>query len=613
MIKPAARSQTQSLKTGQWLQNKQFAKLFKKLHKSLSFTGRFQWYLAAFGASQVRDAVIQKLAKEYSRQQTVVSLSNMAEIYDFESMLVEAARQHSIVHIIDTNDAFALGDTAWPNYLNLSREGLAEKAPVNVVFWLSDAQVTFLAKKAPDFWNWRSGVLDFTAALTQVSEAQSAEFQTRSVPPQKTELRQQPPNLQRIRELIAYFTEREPESLSDADLLQELAKELLKKRDFKRAKTKILQSVEIFSSHKETFGHANALCVLAEIEMWLQAFESSLTYYHEAIALYKSSRSSSGLANALISLADLELRLGQLERCRARYHEAIGLYQSEKDNLGLANGLRSLADLERRLGELDSSRTHYHEAIGFYQSEKDYLGLANALETLADLERRLGALDSSRAHYHEAITLFQSEKANLGLANALRSLANLEGQQGELDSGRARYQEAIALYQSEKYNLGLANAFSSLADLELRMGELDNSWARYQEAIKLFQSERDNLGLANTFWGLGDWHYRQSQFEAALTEYQKAIPLFHQEQEPVGLAICSAESLRCFKQLQNSDESEFQECAVNAMRSAKASNAPPVIEYVETVILQCLDNHQEKYAVFMQGINDDLQADIGHE
>ena len=46
--------------------------------------------------------------------------------------------------------------------LNLGRELFLRDAPCPLVFWLPDYAVTAVARHAPDFWAWRSGVFEFT-------------------------------------------------------------------------------------------------------------------------------------------------------------------------------------------------------------------------------------------------------------------------------------------------------------------------------------------------------------------------------------------------------------------------------------------------------------------
>ncbi|MDW8319686.1 MAG: hypothetical protein RMN53_17810, partial [Anaerolineae bacterium] len=59
--------------------------------------------------------------------------------------------------------------------LNLGRDLFRRDVPAPVVFWLPDYAITAIARHAPDFWAWRSGVFEFTteeavrtAAFTQV-------------------------------------------------------------------------------------------------------------------------------------------------------------------------------------------------------------------------------------------------------------------------------------------------------------------------------------------------------------------------------------------------------------------------------------------------------------
>lgn len=62
----------------------------------------------------------------------------------------------------------ALPDLA--GYANLQREALRE-VPHPVVFWVREPGFREIAKNAPDFWSWRSGVFDFRTKQDSLSQA----------------------------------------------------------------------------------------------------------------------------------------------------------------------------------------------------------------------------------------------------------------------------------------------------------------------------------------------------------------------------------------------------------------------------------------------------------
>lgn len=55
--------------------------------------------------------------------------------------------------------------------LNMGRELFHRDAPYPIVFWLPDYAVTALARGAPDFWAWRSGVFEFESEAASRQEA----------------------------------------------------------------------------------------------------------------------------------------------------------------------------------------------------------------------------------------------------------------------------------------------------------------------------------------------------------------------------------------------------------------------------------------------------------
>jgi len=66
------------------------------------------------------------------------------------------------VHICGLEDALPSDDPHPPvlGQLNLARDRFRD-LPCSLVFWLPDAALTCLARGAPDFWAWGSGIFDF--------------------------------------------------------------------------------------------------------------------------------------------------------------------------------------------------------------------------------------------------------------------------------------------------------------------------------------------------------------------------------------------------------------------------------------------------------------------
>ena len=60
--------------------------------------------------------------------------------------------------------------------LNLGRDAFLRDVPHPLVIWLPDYAVTAVARFAPDFWAWRSGVFEFETGETERSAAFRAIF-----------------------------------------------------------------------------------------------------------------------------------------------------------------------------------------------------------------------------------------------------------------------------------------------------------------------------------------------------------------------------------------------------------------------------------------------------
>jgi len=207
--------------------------------------------------------------------------------------------------------------------------------------------------------------------------------------------------------------------------------------------------------------------------------------------------------------------------------------------------------------------------------------IAESSHYLGYLERRLGNLDKARKLFEQAVELYKAEQSNLGLANTIQSLGDLEGRLGNLEEARKLYEQAVELYKAEQSNLGLANTIRSLGDLERRLGNVDKARKLYKQAVELYKAEQDNLGLANTIRSLGDMEKEAGRLPEARALYIEARDLYVAERDPMGLAYTLSELARVAHA--HGEEDERDRLLKEALEAANASNAPPVVEYVEDV------------------------------
>ncbi len=132
-------------------------------------------------------------------------------------------------------------------------------------------------------------------------------------------------------------------------------------------------------------------------------------------------------AQAVHLLANVELDLGHTGQAGTLWEEAVGILRGTDDALQLAHKVRHLGDLHRRCGRPDEAEACYSEALDLYREHDapGSLDFANAVSRMADLKERSGASTEALALWQETRDLYAAVDLEQGVELAERHLKRL--------------------------------------------------------------------------------------------------------------------------------------------------------------------------------------------
>lgn len=116
------------------------------------------WIFAAVDSSGLRDDLIDRLDRAHTDAR--VLLPATADPVHLVALLAQGASHAARAHLVCPPGWQP--DAMWWRRLNTFRERLADAFPKPLIWWLPDDCITLAARNAPDFWNWRETVFDFT-------------------------------------------------------------------------------------------------------------------------------------------------------------------------------------------------------------------------------------------------------------------------------------------------------------------------------------------------------------------------------------------------------------------------------------------------------------------
>ncbi len=349
-------------------------------------------------------------------------------------------------------------------HLNLQRERFRDEFNICFVFILPLFALKYFIRRAPDFFDWRSGIFEFP----------------------------------RNRELVEQETLR---IIVEGNHQKYLTLTSEKKRQ------KILEIQELIEEEHQTLGRkADLLLELGNLFQAAKEYEAAIASYDQTLKIKPDDYKAwyrRGLA-----LVDL----GRYEEALASYKEAIEL---KPDNYWIWN------DQGNALYELEL----YKEAITSYDkfiefNSKYYWAWFNRGNTL----RELGSYEQALTSYNKAIELRpNSYNARKNQEDVLRKL-NLHNHhekwqsQGNSLRKSRRYKEAITSYNKVlEIKPDFYPSWYKRGSVLEELGRYEEAVASYEEALKI-KPDYYRIWISR-----GDALQKTSDYEEAIASYDKAL------------------------------------------------------------------------------------------
>ena len=344
---------------------------FQRLAKTLIHGPAFQLLMVDCRDERLRARVLASLGELQQRAglrgvEVVLHEAVAGDVSALESRLIEAARDHEVIHLLGAS--VWMDDAAWQSF-NLVRERLAVQVRVRLVFWLNEAAITRVARHAPDIWAWRGGVYAFVVHAPVFAEEEihrhslvsaervRADFDNRS-------MKERYQRMAEIRSLLSSTS-----TLSDdlrAPLLEELA------------------GIQV------SLGESQQVIDLVE---------------REILPLADRMADSRLMAEAWTHWADAKNSLGDPDVALQTYREKIlpiQVRRSDEREVAMTHG--RIADILRSRGQLDEAlRIRLEEQLPVYER----LG---AVREKAVTQGRIADILQSRGQFDEALRIRLEEE-----------------------------------------------------------------------------------------------------------------------------------------------------------------------------------------------------------
>jgi tetratricopeptide (TPR) repeat protein len=378
--------------------------------------------------------------------------------------------------------------------LNLSRDNFPDSFSGPVLIWLPDYALTRLAREAPDFWGWRSGVFELAPEFGVIAAVEKMA-------------------------IVDSFSDglNLSEKMEKASALEGLI------RDYQ----------ELPNGERTDRSLATVLHSLGNIRYQLGEYNEAHRLYQQSMKISQELGDKSGVSRSLHLLGWLAQITGDLDEAKRLYLESLKISQELEDRSGVSRSLHLLGMMAQDAGDLDEARRLYLESLKIVQDLGDKNGFSRSLGQLGNLAYDRGDLDEARRLYLESLKIFQDMGDKSGVSILLGQLGNLAYDRGDLEEARRFYQESLKISQDLGDKSGVSGSLHQLGMLAQATGDLDEARRLYQKSLKIFQDLGDKRSIALSQAQLSLLEEKEENFDKALELIRQAESAFMELGSPI--------------------------------------------------------------------------------
>ncbi|MBK8038532.1 MAG: hypothetical protein IPK22_15585 [Verrucomicrobiaceae bacterium] len=429
----------------------------------------FRLLFAEWNQIQEREGLIRHLAENHPGSTLLTLTQDWPS--DYSALLEQLeilGRDHSLVQVVGFENWRSSRPEAFKR-LNHRREEIAARCPVSLLWWLIPDDLQAIALQAPDFWAWRTAVLDFTHAA--------------ELPPiakKWLDLFQGPTQMQRevrLSEIESYLS-------TEKDLSARAAGEL----------------------------HREAGDILESLGRWEDATQHLL-------AAEQHSRAANDLhsaVHALRRLADIDMKRGQVDAALERLEmQVLPIFTKLRDDRSRAITLGQIARIRADKGEVDAALALHQERLDVYEGLGDNRERAVTLGDVARIRAAKGEVDAALTLHQEMLGIFEGLGDKRSRAVTLGDIARIRSAKGEVDAALALHQEEMAVYEGLGDKRSRAVTLGDIARIRSAKGEVDAALALHQERLGIFEGLGDKDGEGNALWSIAKIELEKQAWSAA--------------------------------------------------------------------------------------------------
>jgi tetratricopeptide (TPR) repeat protein len=433
----------------------------ERLAHALRLARGFALFFVRCNVPAYRAELVAHLKAQLARPVVEVDLEGEPDVYPAVARAAGSSAEDAVLFVYGLEHHLPSGDPerAQQTLRALNwRRAAYQRLGWPLAFWLPEYALAMVAREAPDFYDWNSGVFEIEVPQPQ-REALLAD--ALALPDEAEASLPVEEKRARLRLLEGLWEEYRGESLAERQARLQVALKMARLHeslgDYNQARRLYEESLHIAEELGDRAGVARVLHNLGVLAQQQGDYGRAWQFYEESLRISEELGDRAGVARVLHNLGVLAQQQGDYGRAWQFYEESLRIEEELGDRAGVAQTLHNLGVLAQDTGEYSRARHLYQESLRIAEELGDRAGVATTLHQLGMLAQDTGDYGQARQFYQESLRIKEELGNRAGVAITTAQLALLE----EAEENLERALELIT--RAEELFAGLGSPYRELA------------------------------------------------------------------------------------------------------------------------------------------------------
>jgi|GEM_PF-2530054 len=409
----------------------------------------------------------------------------------------------------------------WPEaiqMLNLKREVFVDKK-VSAIFWLDSETIKAIARRAPDFWAFRTLVVEFEPE--EKGEPIPYEGVTITIP-----TAQEREDAIALKEsLMRKLNKDSPDYWRKASILySELGALYFEKSDLEKALENFMKDLQISERVDQPGGIARAYGNIGIVLAHKGDLEGALENYRKALEINERTDNLEAMASNYGNIGNVLFQKGDMGGALEDFGKSLEISNKLALHEFSANQYNNIGQVFFLRGDLEAALKNYGKSLEINRRIKNLQGIAKNYGNIGIVLYRKGDIEGALENYRKVLESLKKIGNLDGIATTYANIGNVLAGKGDLQGALEYYNKSLEITEKIGLDPISANQYINIANIHFHRGNYQLSAFLQLQALLLFHrfGMTRELEIARAKLGISIGKLKeQGKFEDFLEEAKK--------------------------------------------------------------------------------------------